>query len=247
MVQINGWMGIPDVYANSVFARAGWDSVTLDAQHGLFDEAAIVRTLLTLSAPKPRRLVRVSWNDPAIIGKVLDAGADGVIVPMINSVDEARRLAEACFYPPVGRRSFGPRLAAWRAGDRPYKQFAAEIDVLAMIETREALDAVDAIASVAGITGLFVGPNDLALALGLASGADREEPQMIEAFRTIIAAASRAGKTAGIYCGSPAYARRMAELGFAMVTVANDAGVLAQGAAAACAAVRAPSSSGRES
>ena len=231
-------MGIPEVFANTVFARAGWDSVTLDAQHGLFDAPSIVATLLALSAPSPKRFVRVAWNEPGSIGKVLDAGADGVIVPMINSDEEAKRLSEACWYPRGGRRSFGPVLASMRAGDVPYETFASGIEVLAMIETGEALAAVDAIASVDGITGLFVGPNDLGIALGLAPGTDREEPMMIEAFHTIIGAAARAGKTAGIFCGSPAYAKRMGELGFDMVTAGSDSRLLAQSAAAVCKAAR---------
>jgi len=238
MVHINGWMSIPDVFANATFARAGWDSVTLDMQHGLFDAASIVPTLLALSAPVPKRFVRVAWNEPGEIGKVLDAGADGVIVPMINSAAEAKQLADACWYPPRGRRSFGPLIASVRAGSIPYQQFAAGIEVLAMIETAEALAAVDAIAAVDGITGLYVGPNDLGLALGLGSGADRGEPAIMDAFRAIVAAAARAGKTAGIYCASPAYGKRMAELGFTMVTVANDAVVLGKGALAACRAMR---------
>lgn len=239
MVEINGWMSIPDAFANTLFARGGWDSVTLDAQHGLFDEAAIVRTLLTLSAPRPKRLVRVPWNEPGTIGRVLDAGADGVIVPMINSTDEARKLADACWYSPRGRRSYGPILAAARAGSVPYEQFAAKIEVLAMIETREAVEAVSEIASIHGITGLYVGPSDLALALGHKPAPDREEPEIIDVYRTIIAAATRAGKTAGIFCASPSYAKRMGELGFTMVTAGIDSGTLAKGAAAACAAARA--------
>ncbi len=240
MAAINGWLSIPDAYANLLFARAGWDGVILDAQHGLFDERSIVSTLQALSAPRPRRLVRVPWNEPGVIGKTLDAGADGVVVPMVNSAAAARRLADACWYPPRGSRSFGPVLAALRSGALPYQQTAQDIEVLAMIETREALQAVEEIASVDGITGLFVGPNDLALTLGLGSGSDREEPELLAAFGAILAAASRAGKTSGIFCDSPGYARRMIALGFSMVSVISDAAVLGRGAAAAYAATAQP-------
>jgi 4-hydroxy-2-oxoheptanedioate aldolase len=238
MAQINGWMSIPNAYANAVFATAGWDSVTLDAQHGLYDERALFECLHALSAATPRRFVRVAANDPALIGKALDAGANGVIAPMINSADDARRLSEACFYPPAGTRSFGPSLASLRAGARPYMQAAQEIEVLAMIETRAALDQVAEIAAVPGITGLFVGPNDLALSLGFPAGSDREEPALLNAFRVIIGAAAAAGKTSGIYCASAAYAARMASFGFSMVTAGSDTGILAQGAAAVCESVR---------
>ncbi len=238
MAHINGWMSIPNAYANAVFARAGWDSVTLDAQHGLYDERALVECLHALSAAAPRRFVRVAANAPALIGKALDAGADGVIAPMINSAADARSLSEACFYPPAGTRSFGPSLASLRAGARPAIQAAQEIEVLAMIETRAALEHVAEIAAVPGITGLFVGPNDLALSLGFGAGSDREEPALLEAFRTIVSGASSAGKTSGIYCASADYAARMASLGFSMVTAGSDTGILAQGAAAVCQSVR---------
>jgi 4-hydroxy-2-oxoheptanedioate aldolase len=239
MLQVNGWMSIPDPFANALFARAGWDSVTLDAQHGLFDYATLAASLQALAGARPRRLVRVPRNEPGYIGKVLDAGADGVIAPMINSVGEARALAAACWYPPRGSRSFGPILAALRTGGLPYQKGPAQaIEVLAMIETREALDAVEEIAAVDGITGLFVGPSDLALALGLEPGQDREEGVLLDAYRRIVQAAQRAQKTVGIYCASPGYARKMAALGFSMVTVISDAAVLSRAAAADCAAAR---------
>jgi 4-hydroxy-2-oxoheptanedioate aldolase len=231
MTEINGWLSIPHPYSAALFAGAGWDSVTLDAQHGLFDDAGVYAVLQALSAGAPKRYVRVPANAAWLVGRALDAGADGVIAPLVNSVEEAKRLAGAAWYPPRGRRSFGPSLAALRARGRPYEAVAADISVFAMIETGEALEAVEDIAAVDGITGLYVGPNDLALALGLGPGSDREEPQMIEAFRRIIAAAASNGKTAGIYCSSADYARRMASLGFGMVTAGSDGGVLARGAA----------------
>ncbi|HWF01712.1 MAG TPA: aldolase/citrate lyase family protein [Caulobacteraceae bacterium] len=231
MVEINGWLSIPDAFGAALFARAGWDSVTLDAQHGLFDERALRDVLHALAAPAPRRYVRVPWNDPALVGRALDLGADGVIAPMINSVAEAQALARAAWYPPRGQRSFGPGLSALRAGGRPYVDYAGETTIWAMIETREALAAVEAIAAVDGIDGLFVGPNDLALSLGLGVGSNREEPQMMDAFGRIVAAARGAGKRSGIYCTNGPYARRMGEFGFTMVTAAGDAALLAAAAA----------------
>jgi len=244
VAHINGWMSIPDTYANAVFARGGWDSVTLDAQHGLFDERALFASLQALSDAVPKRLVRVACNDAALIGKALDAGADGVIAPMINTPEDARRLAEACFYLPAGARSFGPSLAALRAGGRPYEEAAREIEVLAMIETRAALACVAEIVAVPGISGVFVGPNDLALSLGYKAGSDREEPALLEAFGKIVAAARDVGKYAGIYCASAAYAARMVGLGFFMVTAGGDAGVLGAGAKAICSDVRGALSEG---
>jgi 4-hydroxy-2-oxoheptanedioate aldolase len=238
MAQINGWLIIPDPFANALFARPGWDSVTIDCQHGMFDEAAAVHTLHALQSAKPRRLVRVPSNEPGFIGKMLDAGADGIIAPMINSVAEATALAQACWYSPKGSRSFGPTLAALRTAGLPYEEAAAAIEVYAMIETRIAFAAVAEIAAVPGITGLFVGPSDLALAFGLRPGPDREETEMIDAYLAIISAAGKAGKSSGIYCARPAYALRMAALGFDLVTAATDATALPQAATAAIAAMR---------
>lgn len=231
MVEVNGWLSIPDAFGAALFARAGWDSVTLDAQHGLFDERSLRDVLHALSAATPRRYVRVPWNDPALVGRALDLGADGVIAPMINSVAEAQALARAAWYPPRGQRSFGPGLSALRAGGRPYVDYAGDTSVWAMIETREALEAVEAVAAVDGVDGLFVGPNDLALSLGLPSGSNRQEPQMIDAFGRIVAAAAAHRKRSGIYCTNAAYARQMADLGFTMVTAAGDAALLSAAAA----------------
>jgi 4-hydroxy-2-oxoheptanedioate aldolase len=239
MAEINGWLSIADPFANSLFARGGWDSVTLDAQHGVFDYESIARSLQTLSGTTPRRLVRVPRNDPAYIGKVLDAGADGVIVPLVNSVDEAVAAAQACWYPPAGKRSFGPTLASLRAGGLPYqKGLAQAISVLVMIETKEALEAVEDIARTEGVTGLYVGPSDLALALGLEPGADRSEQVLLDAFRRIIDAGKAVNKTVGIYCASADYSRTMIEFGFSMVTVISDALLLGRSAQQVCEAVR---------
>ena len=235
MAEINGWLSIPHPYSAALFACAGWDSITLDAQHGLFEDASMYAVLQALCARTPKRYVRVPANEAWLVGRALDAGADGVIAPLVNSVEEAKRLADAAWYPPRGRRSFGPSQAALRAGGRPYEAVAEDISVFAMIETAEALANVAEIAAVDGVTGLYVGPNDLALALGLKPGSDREEPQMLKAFDAIVAAASVNGKTAGIYCSSAAYARRAAsDLGFTMVTAGGDGRLMAQ-AAAECA------------
>lgn len=238
MAEINGWMTVPHAWSAAQFASAGWDSVTLDAQHGLFDDASVYAVLQALSPKTPRRYVRVPANEPWLVGRALDAGADGVIAPLVNSVEEAKRLADAAWYPPKGRRSFGPSLAAMRAGGRPYEASFEDISVFAMIETAEALGAVERIADVEGVTGLYVGPNDLALAIGMGPGSDREEPRMLDAFRRIVEAAASAGKMAGIYCTSGAYARRMADLGFGMVTAASDTRCMTQAAAATVAAAR---------
>jgi len=236
MTEKNVWLSIPDALSAMVLARAGFDSVTLDMQHGLFDEASVATTLMALGEARPKRHVRPLANDPAMIGKLLDMGADGLIVPMVNSVGDALKLSAACFYPPRGARSFGPMLAALRTGAAPYSGGTASFEIYAMIETRAGLDAAREIAAVDGITGLFVGPNDLGLALGLGAGSDREEPEALQALARIVTAAHETGKRAGIFCSAAAYARRMAEMGFDMVTLTSDAASLRAGATAALAA-----------
>jgi 4-hydroxy-2-oxoheptanedioate aldolase len=240
VVERNLWLSIPDAFAAMVAARAGFDSVTLDMQHGLFDERAVVAVLMALGEKRPKRLVRVPAVEAGVIGKVLDAGADGVIAPLVNSAGDARRLVEACWYPPKGGRSFGPMLAGMRAGGRPYAAAAGEIEVFAMIETAAGLDAVEAIAAVEGVTGLYVGPNDLAIALGLGAGSDREEAAVLAAFGRVVAAAKASGKRAGLFCGGAAYARRIAPLGFDFLTVVSDAAALQAGLAGALAVMDQP-------
>ena len=239
MADMNGWMMIPDAFANTLFATAGWTSVTLDMQHGLYDLASVTATLQALPGQTPRRIVRVPLNDPGVLGKVLDASADGVIIPMINSVDDAKAAADACWYPPKGSRSYGPALAALRSGATPYLEAAKTIEVWAMIETREALANVEAIAAVDGITGLYVGPSDLGLALGLEPKYDRDEPEMLEAYQRILDAAAAHGKSTGIFCASADYAARMAGRGFSLVTVISDVFLLRGGAGATLSALNA--------
>ena len=235
MTETNAWLSIPDPYAAMLMARAGFDSLTLDMQHGLFDEAAVAKTLMALGGAKPKRYVRPLANDPGLVGKLLDLGADGLIVPMVNSRRRCREIGRSLFYPPAGQRSFGPMLAALRSGAAPYSGAPGRVEIYAMIETREGLAACRDIAAVEGITGLFVGPNDLGLALGLGAGSDREEPEILSALSQIVAGAHAAGKRAGLFCASAAYARRIATSGFDMVTLTSDSAALAAGAAASLA------------
>lgn len=222
MTETNGWLTIADPFTAMAFTAAGFDSVTLDMQHGLFDAAGVAAVLFALAGKPVRRLVRPPDADAAMVGKLLDLGADGLIAPMINTVAEAEALAAGCRYPPYGRRSFGP--LAERGGTAGAD--AAPLDIFAMIETCEGLDAVEGIAAVEGVTGLYVGPNDLALALGLGPGSDRTEPVMLDSLGRIAAAAAARGKRAGLYCASSGYAARMASLGYDFLTLMSDASAL---------------------
>ena len=230
MADRNIWLTIPDSYSALLFGRAGFDSLTIDLQHGLFDEATAIRVLmLTIDARAPRRWVRIGANDPAVVGRMLDAGADGLIVPLINDADDAQRLADAARYPPEGRRSFGPALASLRPPGLPRPR------ILAMIETLSGLEAVEAILATDGIDGVFVGPNDLGLGLGLGTGSDRNEPAFTAALARITGAARAAGKQAGLFCASAGYAVKREADGFDMLTIGIDAVLLREAAAAALA------------
>jgi 4-hydroxy-2-oxoheptanedioate aldolase len=218
----NAWLTIPNAHlAEMVAARGTTEAITLDLQHGLFDHGSALSAIRAISAHGPAPMVRLSGIDAALIGHLLDAGAAGVIAPMVESVAEAEALVAACRYPPVGGRSHGPIRTVLRGGDG----FAAaeEAVVLAMIETRAGLERCEEIAKVPGLDGLFVGPGDLGLSLGLGVGQDRTEPELTTAFARILAASHAAGGHAGMHAATTAYAAKMAAEGFDLVTVWVDA------------------------
>ena len=227
----NGWLSLPHSLSAEIMAHQGFDSVTLDLQHGMIDYSDAVPMLVALSTTDAVPMCRVPWNDPGILMKMLDAGSYGLICPMINSVEQAQQLVAATRYPPLGSRSYGPIRASLYAGKEYVQQANTTVVLMAMIETREALEQVEAIAAVPGLDGLYIGPNDLALSLGLHAHFDSEEPVMLDALERILQAARKQGKQAGIHCGSVAYAKRMVAQGFRLVTVGSDARFMASGAA----------------
>jgi 4-hydroxy-2-oxoheptanedioate aldolase len=239
---VNGWLAIPSGFSAEVMAQAGWDSVTVDMQHGIQDYHSAVACFQGMAASGVLPMVRVPWNEPGIIGKVLDAGAYGVICPMVNTPDEARRLVSACRYPPAGARSNGPIRAgigsAYGAAGTYQENANDQVLCIPMIETQEAIDNIDAILDVPGIDAVYIGPSDLGFSMGLKPILDREEPQIIAAYETILAACKRRGIFAGIHTLNPAYSARAYGLGFRMVTVSNDSGLMLGAARAAVARVR---------
>lgn len=219
---------LPCTFTAEVFARAGWDSVTFDMQHGLHDYASVVACMQALQATAAMPLVRVPWNEPGIIGKVLDGGAWGVICPMVNTPDDAAALARSCLYPPLGERSNGPiRARGYDGGPGFHAKANAEVLILPQVETRAAVGNIEAILDVAGVSGFYVGPSDLGLSMGLAATLDREEPEMLSIYAGLIEAAGRRGLIAGIHCVSSGYAARMVDMGFGLVTVSSDVAALA--------------------
>lgn len=230
---LNGWLAIPAGFSAEVIAQCGYHSVTVDMQHGVQDYLSMVQCFQAMDKYPITPLVRVPWNEPGIIGKVLDGGAWGVICPMVNTPAEAKALVSAMLYPPKGKRSSGPIRAGAYGEASPYQTFANdEVLVIPMIETQEALDNLDAILDVPGISGIYIGPSDLGFSLGLKPVLDREEPQIHAIYEKLVQATSKRGLFAGIHNATGAYAARMIAMGFRFVTVGSDSMLMARAARA---------------
>jgi len=236
---VNGWLAIPSGFSAEVMAQAGWDSVTVDLQHGVQDYMSMVACFQAMQSHPVLPMVRVPWNEPGIIGKVLDGGAYGVICPMVNTQDQAEAFVAAARYPPAGARSNGPIRAGIYGVSTSYQKTANdEVLCIPMIETRQALDNLDAILSVPGIDAIYVGPSDLGFSMGLEPKLDREEPQILDIYARLTRETRERGIRAGIHCATAAYARRAIGMGFNMVTINNDSGLMLGAAKAALDAVR---------
>ena len=226
---INGWLAIPTGFSAETMAHQGWDSLTIDMQHGVVDYQAAVNMLTAISTTQTVPVVRVPWLEPGILMKMLDAGAYALICPMVNTREDAERLVAATHYPPMGNRSMGP-IRATLYGGADYQPKANEtIVVFAMIETRQALDNLDAILSVPGLDAVYIGPADLSLALGCTPQFDDVEPPVAAAIDHILARAKAHGVVAGIHNGTPEAALKRIAKGFQFVTIASDARLMAAG------------------
>jgi 4-hydroxy-2-oxoheptanedioate aldolase len=236
---VNAWLAIPSGFSAEVIAQCGFDSVTVDMQHGVQDYQSMVACFQAMDKHPITPLVRVPWNEPGIIGKALDGGAWGIICPMVNNAAEAKALANACLYPPKGKRSNGPIRAAAYGVENPYQTIANdEVLVMPMIETQEAIDNIDAILDVPGISGIYIGPSDLGFSLGWKPMLDREEPEIFPIYEKLLQATSKRGLFAGIHNATGAYAARMIAMGFRFVTLFNDSGLMARAARAEIAITR---------
>ncbi len=225
----NVWATIPSSYSTEILAHQGWDSITVDTQHGVIGYSDMVAMLTALSTTRTVPLVRVGWNDPSQIMRAADAGALGVICPTINTRAECEAFVGALRYPPVGYRSMGPNRARLLSAD--YTTRASNLVLaIAQIETAAGLENVEAIASVPGLDMLYVGPSDLGISLGREGRMDQTDPVVVKAIDRIIDVARSNRLRTGIYCVSPAYSKSMFNKGFDLVTVASDAGLLGLGA-----------------
>lgn len=236
---LSGWLSIGNSYSAEIVGMSGVDCVTVDLQHAMTDIQAMIGMLQALSATPATPFVRVPSIEASTIMKSLDAGAYGIICPLVNSAAQARSLVAASSYPPIGERSFGPARGLLYGGADYAERANDTIVRLAMIETREGLSAVEDICAVDGIDGIFVGPNDLGFSLGKGTTADPTDPEVRSAILQCLDAAKAHGKHAGIFCPSGTVAGRRIGDGFDFVVLNSDANLLRQSQAAEVAAARA--------
>lgn len=235
---INGWLTIPSGWTAELLAHAGFDALTLDLQHGLIDDQTALSILQAISTTETVPLVRLPWNDPAAIMRALDAGAYGVICPMINTRAEAETFAGACRYPPRGYRSYGPIRAAVYAGGDYYRHADETVLALALIETAEALVNAPDIIPTPGLDGVYIGTVDLSISLGLAGLGDLTDPRLREAVTAIITSARSHDRIVAMHAADPAQARTLATWGVNLITVLTDSAAVQSSAAAALAQTR---------
>ncbi len=219
---VGGWLSIGNAFSAEMMAHVGFDWVCIDMQHGMIDYNDLKTMLPAISTTETIPYVRVPWNDPATIMKALDAGAYGVIVPLVNNRAEAERAVAACRYPPDGIRSFGPIRGAVYGGRGYVQEANTELACIVMIETAEALENLDEILSTPGVDACYIGPSDLAYAIGLAPVGDNNDPKHVETVNRIAATCRRHNVAIGIHTSSLEYTRRYLEQGFHMVTLGTD-------------------------
>lgn len=224
---LNSHISMPGAFAAELYSRQGWDAVTLDLQHGLIGYDSTVAILQAIAAVDVVPLVRLPWLDPSAIMKMLDAGVLGLVCPMINTAAEAELLVRYAKYPPRGERSLGPLRAAMLDGDLYAGGANAAIAVFAMVETAQALANLDEILSVDGIDGIYVGPGDLALSMGVEPSTEGYDPKVDRAIDRIAERCAASGAVAGILAPTPEAGARMIERGFSFLTLSSDARALA--------------------
>jgi 4-hydroxy-2-oxoheptanedioate aldolase len=235
---VNGWVSCESVYAAEVLSHSGYDTVTIDLQHGMFGLDGAVRLVQAVSAGPAVPMVRASALDAAEIGKLLDAGAYGVICPSIDSAAQCAALVAACRYPPVGRRSYGPARGLMYGGPDYLDRADETVQVWAMVESATALANLAEIVATPGLDGVYVGPNDLALSLGVTPATVPVAEEVTAALATILATAHSVGVAVGAYCADARMARQLADDGFDLVTPGNDVVLLRDGVTARLATIR---------
>jgi len=240
------WLSAADPVTVEMLAGVGFDYICLDAQHGLVDYRNAVPALQAQKGSESIPIARAPWNEPGIIGKLLDAGMMGIIIPMVNTVAEAEAAVAACRYAPAGARSFGPTRAASALGPGYYGDANAQVACIPMIETATALENLDDIVKVPGIDAIYVGPADLSISLGLPPGSDNEAQSFQDAIAHILSACQANGIAPGIH-SVPELVQMRLDQGFKMVTATSDTGAAVAGAKAHLAIAKGEGSGGENS
>ena len=217
-----GFLSIPSGLSAEAMAHTGLNWLCIDMQHGCIDYSDVVPMLTAISTTAVTPIVRVPWNEPSMIMKVLDAGAYGVIVPMISNRAEAERAVAACRYPPVGIRSNGPNRAIYYGGADYQKNADKEMLCIAMIETAEGIAKMDEIISTPGLDAVYIGPTDLALSLGLPPVMDNDDPKHVATVNRILETCRKHKVVAAMHTMSSKYTQRYIDQGFQMVMLVND-------------------------
>ena len=236
---INGWLAIGNSFSAETMAHQGWDTLTIDLQHGVIDYTAMVTMLQAISTTPTVPIVRVPWLEPGIVMKSLDAGAYGLICPMVNTREDAQKFVAWSSYAPKGTRSFGPIRALLYGGADYAAQANDTVVRFAMIETAQALDNLDAIMSVEGLDAIYIGPSDLSLALGCRPVFDDVDPPVAQAIDHILERAKAHGIQAGVHNGIAEGALARIGKGFRFVTIGSDARLMAAGSQQVLAKMRA--------
>ncbi len=227
---VGGWCVMPGSFTAEVLARAGFDWICIDLQHGLIGYQEMLAMLQAVSVAGAPAVVRVPWNDPGWIMKALDAGAGGVIVPMVNSADEAAAAVGACRYPPEGYRSWGPTRASLGVPDFSPELANRSVVCAVMVETVPALERLGEIVSVPGVDAVFIGPSDFAISMGFSPRSD--EPEHRRRLEGVPRVCRDHNVVAGIACGSLELLERWRQAGYTMLAAPSDMVLLRQSAAA---------------
>ena len=222
------WLKVPSSVTAEVAALSGFDYVCIDMQHGFSDRNDLIPMLQAIQPHSPRAIVRVPSNEPSVIGWALDAGATGVIVPLVNSAEEAEKAVKACLYPSKGNRSMGPTRAERVFGEEYVQGVENSIQCLPMIETLDALNNLESILSVDGVDSIYVGPSDLSVNLGLPKGNNDGNPKFDEALEMIVSNCEKYNVVPGIHANSSLADIRQQQ-GFRILTVVEDDGAMSTG------------------
>ena len=225
-IATNAWLTIPNAWTAEIISNTGFDACTIDLQHGLADYQTALSMLQSINTSNTVPLVRVPWNEPILIMRMLDAGAYGIIVPMIDNQNQVKDFIEACKYPPIGSRSYGPIRASLTLGPDYFDNANNEVLAIAMIETKEGLNNIEEIASVDGLNGFYIGTIDLSISLGLKTLGDLHDTILMSAIQKIVDTAREHKLVVGIHTKSPEETGVLQKLGVNMITPINDSTLL---------------------